>query len=105
MKATPITVTPNTVGSATRQVQRIFAGDLRQARHDQNVGGEHRPAAHPADVRTESAGAPGERGAAVGIGAVEIKIGAAMNSIGTKARIKIAGTPNFAARKAVPQTC
>ena len=57
------------------QMARIGAGNLGEARHDQNIGGENDPAAHPAAIRADGARRPGERGAAIGVGVVEMIIG------------------------------
>ena len=50
------------------QQEPVDAGDLRQRRHHDDVGGHDRPAGQPAGVRPEGLGDPGETGAAVRAG-------------------------------------
>ena len=57
------------------QLERVRARDLREVGHHDDVGGDDAPAAHPARARPERAGGPGERGAAVGLGLVQLAVG------------------------------
>ena len=54
--ATPTAVTQKSefarLFSAEEQ-EEVGAGDLGQARHDDDVGGDHDPAGHPAGPRTD----------------------------------------------------
>ena len=53
----------------------VLPGDLRQARHDQDVGGDDAPAARvPAHPWSEHPRGPGERRAAVGIRLVQLAV-------------------------------
>ncbi len=54
------------------QAQRVPAGDLRQAGHHDDVGGDDAPAAQPSGPRPECAGGPRKGGAAVGICLVQL---------------------------------
>ena len=54
--------------------EHVLAGDLGEAGHDQDVGGEDAPAAEPAGLRPEGPGGPGEGRAAVGIGLVQLLV-------------------------------
>ena len=63
-------VVTNTVG--VEEVEHILAGDLGEARHDNDVSGEHTPAAHPADSRVEGSRGPREARSAVGVGLVHL---------------------------------
>ena len=58
-----------------REGERVGAGDLGEVRHDDDVGDDDAPAAHPAGHGAEGAGHPGEGGAAVGFGLVELAVG------------------------------
>ena len=51
--------------------EHVLAGDLGQAGHHQDVGGDDPPATQPPRLGPEGAGGPGEGGAAVGVGGVE----------------------------------
>jgi len=56
---------PPAAGVATdafgvEQQKDVLAGDLRQARHHQQVGGDDAPPAHPPGAGPEGAGGPGE---------------------------------------------
>ena len=56
------------------QQEDVLPGDLGQAGHDQDVGGDDGPAAGPAGRRAERPGGPGERGAAVRVGLVQLAV-------------------------------
>ena len=56
------------------QQEHVLARDLGQAGHDQHVGRDDPPAARPAAPRPERAGGPGERGAAVRVGLVQLAV-------------------------------
>ena len=56
------------------QQEHVLAGDLGQAGHDQDVGRDDGPAARPAGLGPERPGGPGERGAAVGVGLVQLAV-------------------------------
>ena len=58
------------------QQEEVGAGDLRQAGHDDDVGGDHHPAGHPAGPRSDRSGHPAEGGAAVGVCPVQVVVGA-----------------------------
>ncbi len=60
---------------AADEGERVGPGDLGQVGHDDDVGGDDAPAAHPADQRAERARCPGEGGAAVRLGLVQLLVG------------------------------
>src|SRR5436190_12227506 len=56
--------------------EAVLPRDLRETRHDEDVGGEDAPPAGvPPDLGTEGSGRPCERGAAVGIRLVHLGVG------------------------------
>ena len=57
------------------QAERVGARDLREVGHHDDVGGDDAPAAHPARARPERPGRPRERGAAIGLGLVQLAVG------------------------------
>ena len=57
------------------QQERVLAGDLREIGHDDDVGDDDRPAAHPAGEGTEGPRRPRERGAGIGVRLVEVLVG------------------------------
>ena len=59
---------------ASNEQEYVLAGDLGQARHDHDVGGDDAPAAHPAVFGPERPGPPGESGPAVGVGVVHLLV-------------------------------
>ena len=65
-------VRPDALG--VEQQEPVLAGHLGQARHDQDVGGDDPPAARPSRPRAERARRPRERGAAVGVGLVQLAV-------------------------------
>jgi hypothetical protein len=65
-------VLPDALG--VEQQEPVLPGDLGQARHDQDIGGDDPPAASPAGPRIERAGGPGERGAAVRVRLVQLAV-------------------------------
>ena len=54
--------------------EEVLPGNLREAGHDQDVGGENAPATHPAGLRPEGLGTPGERCATVGLASVQFLV-------------------------------
>ena len=56
------------------QQEEVAAGDLSEAGHDDDVGGDHHPAGHPARPRSHGSGDPAERGAAVGVDFVQVVV-------------------------------
>ena len=65
-------VAADAVGAEEQEA--VLAGHLGQARHHQHVGGDDAPAAHPAGLRPESLGCPGEGGATVRLGLVQLLV-------------------------------
>ena len=57
------------------QLEGVVAGDRGEARHHEHVGDDDRPAALPAEPRAHRPGHPGERRAAVRVGAVHVVVG------------------------------
>lgn len=62
-------------GVVAQEPEAVDAGDLGEVRHDDDVGDDDAPAAHPAGARAEGAGRPGEGGPAVGVARVEFLVG------------------------------
>ncbi len=54
--------------------EHVLPRHLRQAGHDEDVGRDDAPPAGPARPRAERAGGPGERGAAVRVGLVQLAV-------------------------------
>ena len=57
------------------ELEGVDRGDVGERGHHEQVGEEDRPAVEPAGGGPEGAGGPGERGAGVGVGAVEVFVG------------------------------
>ena len=56
------------------QLEDVLAGDLGEAGHDEDVGGDDAPAAHPSHLRVEGPRGPGEGRPAVGVGPVHLLV-------------------------------
>ena len=58
------------------ELEAVEAGDLGQVGHHDDVGDDDRPAGDPAQLRAHRLGHPGEAGAAVGVGFVQVVVAA-----------------------------
>ena len=63
-------------GVDSEQLEAVEAGDLRQVGHHDDVGDDDHPAGDPAELRAHRLGHPGEAGAAVGVGFVQVVVAA-----------------------------
>ena len=63
-------VVADTVG--VEEVEHVLTGDLREARHNDDVGRKHSPATHPTNSRIKGPRGPGETRAAVGVGLIHL---------------------------------